>query len=57
MQGAVKVGGTMVGLSPGRQLEMVYWSWREVCGMRGVAVRCLDIAKHSHWEGGIPDPS
>ncbi len=31
-------------------------SAREVGGMRGVAVKCVDITQNSNGEGGIPAP-
>ena len=32
-------------------------SGREVCGMRGVAVKCIDITQNSDCEGSIPAPN
>ncbi len=35
-------------------LKLVFLSEREVCGMRGVAVKCIDITQNSDCEGSIP---
>ncbi len=45
------------GLTLGEPLRLVVLSAREVCGMRGVAVKCIDIAKNSDCEGSIPAPN
>ncbi len=50
------VSGKSPGLNPGEPLKLVVLSWREVCGMRGVAVKCIDIAQNSDCEGSIPAP-
>ncbi len=44
------------GLNPELQLKLVSASGREVCGMRGVAVKCIDITQNSDCEGSIPAP-
>ncbi len=41
----------MPGLNPGRPLELGILSGREVSGMRGLAVKCLDIMKTNDREG------
>ncbi len=51
-----KVSGKMSGLNPVRPLKLAFWSGREVCGMRGVAVKCIDITQNSDCEGSIPAP-
>ncbi len=35
-------------------LKLPCLSEREVCGMRGVAVKCIDITQNSDCEGSIP---
>ncbi len=50
------VSGKMSGLNPGRLLKLGILSGREVCGMRGVAVKCIDITQNSDCEGSIPAP-
>ncbi len=35
-------------------LKLVFLSEREVCRMRGVAVKCIDITQNSDCEGSIP---
>ncbi len=55
-QAGRKVGGKSPGLNPGEPLKLVVLSWRDVCGMRGVAVKCIDIAQNSECEGSIPAP-
>ncbi len=55
-----QAGGKVIekspGLNPSAPLKLVVLSLREVCGMRGVAVKCIDIAKNSDCEGSIPAP-
>ena len=36
------------------QLILAFLSAYEVCGIRGVAVKCLDITKNSDCEGSVP---
>ncbi len=36
------------------QLILVFLSEREVCGMLGVAVKCIDITQNSDCEGRRP---
>ncbi len=55
-QAAGYVGGKSQGLNPGEPLKLAGWSWREVRGMRGVAVKCLDIAQNPDCEGSVPAP-
>ncbi len=47
----VKVGGSNVQL----QLMLASLSTVEVGGIRGVAVKCLDITKNSDCEGSLLD--
>ena len=42
------------GAQPLPPLKLAVSSWREVCGMRGVAVKCIDIAQNSDCEGSMP---
>ncbi len=52
----MEVSGKSTGLNPGEQLKLCGWRRREVGGMRGVAVKCIDIAKNSDCEGSLPAP-
>ncbi len=52
----MKVRGKVRGLNPGGPLKLWVWRGREVCGMRGVAVKCIDIAQNSDCEGSLPAP-
>ncbi len=55
--GAVcQVSGKIAGLKPVQPLKLPGWSGREVCGMRGVAVKCIDITQNPDSEGSIPAP-
>ncbi len=47
--------GQIEGLSPFPPLKLALLSGREVCGMRGVAVKCLDITQNSDCEGSLLD--
>ena len=47
LKSVVKVCGSTVKL----QLILAFLSAVEVCGIRGVAVKCLDITKNSDCEG------
>ncbi len=47
----MKVSGLNVKL----QLILAFLSGGEVGGMRGVAVKCLDITKNSDCEGSTPE--
>ncbi len=49
-------GGKMAGLTPAEPLKLARLSGREVCGMRGVAVKCIDITQNPDCEGSIPVP-
>ena len=50
VKSVVKVCGSTVKL----QLILVILSVVEVSGIRGVAVKCLDITKNSYCEGSLP---
>ncbi len=56
-EGACQVSGKMAGLNPAEPLKLARLSGREVCGMRGVAVKCIDITQNSDCEGSIPAPN
>ncbi len=49
-----KLSGKFQRLNIFETLKLVVLSEREVCGMRGVAVKCRDITQHSDCEGSIP---
>ena len=43
----------MSGLNPGLPLKLIVWSCSGACGMRSVAVKCIDIAQNSDREGSV----
>ncbi len=49
IKSAVKVGGSTIELT----LKLVVLRIEEVGGMRGVAVKCVDITKNSDGEGSL----
>ncbi len=49
-----QVSGKVERLNLFEPLKLVFLSEREVCGMRGVAVKCIDITQNSDCEGSIP---
>ncbi len=53
---AFHVRGKSGGLNPAEPLKLAGLSGREVCGMRGVAVKCIDITQNPDCEGSIPAP-
>ncbi len=53
---AFQVDGKIAGLTPAEPLKLARLSGREVCGMRGVAVKCIDITQNSDCEGSIQAP-
>ncbi len=55
--GDCKVGGKIGGFTLRPPLKLTVLSGREVCGMRGVAVKCIDITQNSDCEGSIPAPN
>ncbi len=55
-EAAFQVSGKMAGLNPAEPLKLARLSGREVCGMRGVAVKCIDITQNPDCEGSIPAP-
>ena len=46
-----------VGAQPRPAVETDELERGEVCGMRGVAVKCIDITQNSDCEGSIPAPN
>ncbi len=48
------VSGKIEGLTPVPPLKLALLSGREVCGMRGVAVKCIDITQNPDCEGSMP---
>ncbi len=50
-----KAGGERAGLNPAEPSELGALSAAEVGGIRGVAVKCLDITKNSDCEGSLLD--
>ncbi len=52
-----KVSVKIAGLNLAPPLKLAFLSAREVCGMRCVAVKCIDITQNSDCEGSIPAPN
>ncbi len=44
----------MAGLNPAERSDRGALSAAEACGMRGVAVKCIDIAQNPDCEGSVP---
>ncbi len=44
----------MAGPNPAEPSELGALSAAEACGMRGVAVKCIDIAQNPDCEGSVP---
>ncbi len=44
----------MGGGDPAGPSELGAWRAAEACGMRGVAVKCIDIAQNPDCEGSVP---
>ncbi len=55
-QAAGQARGKIAGHNPAQPAELPGSSGREVGGMRGVAVKCIDITKNSDCEGSAPAP-
>ncbi len=47
-------GGEIAGLNPAEPSELGALSTGEVRGMRGVAVKCIDITPNPDCEGSVP---
>ncbi len=50
----LSAGGRIAGLNPTEPSELGALSAAEACGMRGVAVKCIDIAQNPDCEGSVP---
>ncbi len=44
----------MEGQTPAKRAELGALSAAEACGMRGVAVKCIDFAQNPDCEGSVP---
>ncbi len=55
-QAARQAGGQRAGSNTAQRSERPGESGREVRGMRGVAVKCIDITQNSDCEGSAPAP-
>ncbi len=53
-QAGAQVSGKLAGLKPARPLNLCPLSARREGGMRGVAVKCIDITQNSDREGSLP---
>ncbi len=53
-QGEDKASREVAGLNPAEPSELGALSAAEACGMRGVAVKCIDIAQNPDCEGSVP---
>ncbi len=49
-----QASGKSAGLNPAEPFELANLSIFEVSGIRGVAVKCIDITKNSDCEGSLP---
>ncbi len=47
-------GGEVGGLEPAEPSDLGALSAAEACGMRVVAVKCIDIAQNPGCEGSVP---
>ncbi len=55
--GEVQSGVNRGGPQPIEPLHLIVLRGGEVCGMRGVAVKCIEITQHPDCEGRIPAPN
>ncbi len=53
-RGGREGGGEVAGVNPAEPSELGALSAAEACGMRGVAVKCIDIAQNPDCEGSVP---
>ncbi len=53
-EAGLKAGGERVGLPRAEPSKLGALSAAEECGMRGVAVKCIDIAQNPDCEGSVP---
>ncbi len=56
-EAGLKGRGKKRGLNHRTPLKLTVLSGREVCGMRGVAVKYIDITQNSECESGVPAPN
>ncbi len=54
---ACQVSGKLAVPNVVQPLNLAFLSGREGGGMRGVAVKCIDITQNSDCEGSIPAPN
>ncbi len=52
-----EAGGKIRGGTLGPPWKLTVLGGREGCGMRGVAVQCIDITQNSDCEGSIQAPN
>ncbi len=53
-QAGLSAGGEIAGLNHAETSELGALSAAEACGMRGVAVKCIEIAQNPDCEGSVP---
>ncbi len=53
-QADLKTGSERAGLKPAEPSELGALREAEACGMRGVAVKCIDIEQNAECEGSVP---
>ncbi len=53
-EAGLEARGEVAGLHPAEPSELGDLRTAEVCGMRGVAVKCIDIAQNPDSEGSVP---
>ncbi len=53
-EAGLQAGGKIAGLTPAGPSEPGALSTGEVRGMRGVAVKCIDITQNPDCEGSVP---
>ncbi len=53
-RGGRKAEGEAAGLTPAEPSKLGALSAGEACGIRGVAVKCIDIGQNPGCEGGVP---
>ncbi len=53
-RGGVEAGGERGGINHAEPSELGALGAAEGCGMRGVAVKCRDIAQNPDCEGSVP---
>ncbi len=53
-QACLEAGGKIAGVTPAEPSELGALSAAKACGMRGVAVKCIDSAQNPDCEGSVP---